>query len=460
VNSVKISAYGTANVGTIFPFNTFDRSWPRLSFGTDEVMVGSEGWSFGISYKSESHALKLISPHEAVVGSLKGLGIEAALSEPGQIAKQILEHLRGLWGVSLLADVETLKLLNAMAGGIRRTRATNRSGREVSDTDDEVEQIFDRRSRATKVWNDLISRRNAEHTFRGGLDQFTQRNVLRLGIQTQCPYCHASNWHGIDAATYQLICERCLKHYPFPQADLRKDNKNWAYRVVGPFSVPDYARGSYGALLSLRCLSRLGISGGSLTFSTALAMRFDGIEREADFVAWHQPDHFDNVEEPQLILGEAKSLGDGDLLKDSDISKLRDLGAKLPGALLVVSILRADFTEAEKKRLRSLVKWGRRLNAAGEPLNRVLLLTANEIFARFGGLEARWKELGGRHAALADHHHVRTLATIADSTVSIYLGLPSFEQQRHEAWEKRKRRGGRAAPPGRIGQMVHAVKPK
>jgi len=29
----------------------------------------------------------------------------------------MLEHLGGLWGVHLLADLETLKLLNKMAGG-------------------------------------------------------------------------------------------------------------------------------------------------------------------------------------------------------------------------------------------------------------------------------------------------------------------------------------------------------
>jgi hypothetical protein len=48
------------------------------------------------------------------------MGIQAELSDPGNIAKQMLDHLRGLWGTHLLADLETLRLLNKMAGGVRR----------------------------------------------------------------------------------------------------------------------------------------------------------------------------------------------------------------------------------------------------------------------------------------------------------------------------------------------------
>ena len=35
----------------------------------------------------------------------------------------MLDHLGGLWGVHLLADLETLQLLNKMAGGLRRRAA-------------------------------------------------------------------------------------------------------------------------------------------------------------------------------------------------------------------------------------------------------------------------------------------------------------------------------------------------
>ena len=61
--------------------------------------------------------MSLLSANDAIIGSLKQFGIKAELSEPGHIARQMLEHLGGLWGVYLLADIDTLKLLNKMAGG-------------------------------------------------------------------------------------------------------------------------------------------------------------------------------------------------------------------------------------------------------------------------------------------------------------------------------------------------------
>lgn len=457
VNSVQLSAYGKHRVATVLPFNTLDRSWPRLAFAMEEVLIGTEGWSFGQRYKDSVQHIELMSQEEAMIGSLRKAGVEAVLSEPGHIAKQILEQLRGLWGVNLLADTETLKLLNTMAGGIRL-----RKGKKIkndTDDEDETEELFDRRSKPVRTWTDLVSRRSSNYRqSMVTLEKFTERNIIRLGIETSCPHCRAANWHGIDIAGYELTCERCLKQYAFPQAELRKDNRNWAYRVVGPFSVPDYARGSYGALLAIHAISQLVTTTTPITFSTALSLTFDGVSREADFMAWHSKEAFDRVREPYLLIGESKSLGDGDLFDADDMSRMKDLGAKLPGSMLVFSVVRSDFTEAEKVLLRRIVRWGRRLDAGRGPTNRVLLLTSNEMFDVFSPLSSIWKDLGGKHAPFGDFRFTRNLQVIADSTVSIYLGLPSFEEERHVAWERRKqkRKDGKGAlpPDAKIGRPL------
>ncbi len=465
VNSIQLSHFRSDSVATIFPFNTFDRRWPHLTLGMDPVMIGSEGWVFGQHYKNTSQTITLPSQEEAVIGSLKVIGVEAELSEPGHIAKQILEHLQNLWGVHLLADIDTLKLLNKMAGGIR-VRKLPKSNPTVdlpeNDEEDESEELFDRRSSSLKTWIDLVSRRQADQTLpKVTLENFTERNVIRLGIETSCPHCRVANWNSIDVATYELTCKRCLKKYPFPQAKLRKGNKNWAYRVIGPFSVPDYARGSYGALVALSTISNLNLSFNTMTFSTALSMTFDGITREADYVVWHQRESMDQVRPPEMLIGEAKSLGQGELIRASDISKLQDLGKKLPGATLVVSVLRSDFTDSEKKLLRRLVKWGRRLDPVRDPTNRVLLLTINEMRHSFGPLSSRWEKLGGKYAKFADFHNTRNLNLIADATVAIYLGMPSFVEERQEAWEKRQeaeKTTGSEQPPGKWGKMLTSIK--
>lgn len=436
VNAVQVTTFERPErIGTVIPFNTFDREWPRLHFAGERVIIGTEGWVFGQRWKNSSQNMSLLSKEDVVIGSLRLRGIEAVLSEPGHIAKEMLEHLGGLWGVFLLADVETVQLLNKMAGGMRRL--TNQT--------ETVEETFERRSAPVKEWVDHLARRKQRnHSPRLELAEFTGRKVIRLGLETNCPHCQAANWHSLTAVDYCVTCERCLKPYEFPQAHLRNQNRNWHYRVVGPFSVPDYAKGSCGVLLALRVLGKLGPSHDAMTFSTALALEFDGMKAEADFVAWVRKERHDSQRPPDLIIGEAKSLGKGDLIKQKDLTKLKAIGRKLPGAVIVISVMRGTFTESEKKLLIPFVRWARRLSKEGRPTNPVILMTGNELFARLY-VNTAWKELGEPHKSFADYKHTSTLHNFANATQQIYLGLPSFVEWREAHWKKRSARRKKAA---------------
>lgn len=248
-----------------------------------------------------------------------------------------------------------------MAGGLRRFERETET----------VEETFERRSAPIKDWIDHLAKRKERNPLpKLELSEFTDRNVVRLGLETSCPHCQGSNWHSLSAVDYEVRCERCLKSYPFPQAGLRDRNANWHYRVIGPFSVPDYARGSYGALLALRTLEKLSGSQDEMTFSTALDLKFDGKKTEADFVAWHRKESHDLDNPPNLIIGESKSLGKGDLIKKNDLAKLKAIGQKLPGAVLVISVMRDSFTDSEKRILEPFVRWGRRgsIGLAEQPI--------------------------------------------------------------------------------------------
>ena len=189
------------------PFNITDPSWPRLGTGGDRVLVTSEGWIFTERFKDSTQWVEFLSHEAAISGTWERLGIKAQLSEPGHIAKQMLDHLGGLWGVHLLADIETLTLLNKMAGGVRK-RSTEAQT---------VEESFELRAAPLKDWMDLLARRNQTQRLpEAKLDHFTSKNVIRLGLETDCPHCRATNWTGLDAVDYEIRCERCLKVYPFP----------------------------------------------------------------------------------------------------------------------------------------------------------------------------------------------------------------------------------------------------
>jgi hypothetical protein len=177
-----------------------------------------------------------------------------------------------------------------------------------------------------------------------------------------------------------------------------------------------------------------------LTFATAMNLSFDGTQREVDFVAWHGEERMHETHRPpQLMIGEAKSLGQGELVTVSEVAKLKTVAAKLPEAVIVMAVLRNHFTTSEKKVLEKFVTWGRRVNLYGEPTNPVLLLTSNELMMEHD-LSSTWKALGGKHANFADYEHSRILVNLADATQQIYLGMPSFHQVRGEYWKKRHAR--------------------
>ena len=431
VNSVKVSEYGDKRLATVIPFNNFDRRWPRLGGFSDQMIVGTEGWIFPQSYKNWTERITFLSREEAIVGSLKELGIEAKASDPGRIAKQMLDHLGGIWGVGLVADHDTIQLLNNMAGGVRRKESEGQI----------VEEIFNSRSAPVSRWRTLIAERNGKRGWpKFELDDFTKRNIVQLGLESVCPHCQFKNWHGLKAVDYQVSCERCLNRYDFPQANWDERNPSWRYRVVGPFSVPDYGRGSYGALLALRVLQDgVGASDSAITFSTALELEFDEFLSEVDFVAWHTTKQHDKNWEPSLVIGETKSLGRGELIKSKDLASLKSIGRKLPGAFILIAVMRDHFTENEKKLLRSFVLWGRRLDADGLPTNPVILLTANELFAEHYVTHA-WEEIGKPFSEFTDYEFTRNLENFAESTQRIYLGLPSYFEQREAQWRKLKNR--------------------
>ena len=260
------------------------------------------------------------------------------------------------------------------------------------------------------------------------LQDFTNKNVIRVGLETDCPALPSKNWSSLTAVDYRVTCDRCLKSYDFPQARLREHSKNFYYRVVGPFSVPDYGRGSYASLLALRVINRFNMTMHELTFATAMNLAFDGIDSEVDFLAWRRDDRIDYDEPPQFVIGEAKSGGKGPLIKARGLAQLKKVAKKLPGTAIVIAVLRDHFLPSEKKLLKTFVRWCRRVDLDGEPTNPVVLLTSHELLFDHH-ISETWKSLGDPYVKFSNYETIRKLKGFADATQQIYLGLPPSMQR-------------------------------
>jgi hypothetical protein len=326
----------------------------------------------------------------------------------------VFASLQGFWGSHLIADRETLRLLDKMSKSVRKH------------ADGKIEEFPDR-SVEVKCWKALVDRRAQRGLPRVDLEGFIKANIFRLGLVLECPNCQKGNWFGIEALQLQLTCERCLKIFEFPQAGLNFAKTPWHYRVLDPYSIPDYAGGAYATVLALRAFTvGFGAHDINLTYATGLNLTVDDQRPfEIDFTFWYQRRRIlDLEEEPVLVFGEAKSFA-AESIKEKDLSRMRKLAEKFPGAFLVFATLKDELSDAEKVAIGQLATWGREQLSDRRPRAPVIVLTGLELFSSWH-IKHSWKEHDGRHAKFVEPPSVRldNLWTLANFTQQLYLGLP------------------------------------
>ncbi|MGB8363100.1 MAG: hypothetical protein ACLQUZ_18220 [Rhizomicrobium sp.] len=416
VNLIAVGdLYQRPDPAVVYPSNLWSPKYPGLG-NSGEFRIGREGWILHQEHDIGYSLLQTQEGRASLIEWLKTQGIEAVPSEEGQVASRVIATAETLLACGMFGDRDTLQLLNGMA---ESHTEVNRDGkRTVRSTPDRskhiqaVEQHFkDREKRSFGFWNSL--------------KHFLDRSVFRAGLSVQCPICSYHNWFAVDDLSFKPTCSRCLNSFDFSQTPQDLHRLKWYYRVIGPFAAPDYARGAYCVALTLRTLAPHHSS--SITWSTGL--RLPKLDCEVDFIAWHRSISLgsDELDEPLLILGEAKSFGIGSV-DDKAVSSLKSVAERFPGAVTVVSSLREfnHFSLGEIGRLRQLAIWGRRKTYEGRPINPLIVLTGTELFARHNIADA-WKQIDGKemHAAIDLHD----LYTLAESTQRRYLGVQSH-------WEK------------------------
>jgi hypothetical protein len=79
------------------------------------------------------------------------------------------------------------------------------------------------------------------------LDRFTEKPILRAGLEVRCPHCSQRNWFDTKTLDYTLLCNRCLKEFPFPQTAASLKRLPWALSRYRPIR---------DATLRARCVLR------------------------------------------------------------------------------------------------------------------------------------------------------------------------------------------------------------
>jgi len=420
-NIINIEDWSFKNqIATNFPTNYRNPIFPKLNFSGGFLLPTTEGLTIFPEYINSSHIWRLENGTKTINQWLAQHEIKATVSDAGKSTQQIIDTIGGVVQVYSLTNRNIIEQLNKMAN----TPLT--------------------RSFQINKFENLINKNIPKSPFPNTrAELLVEQKVVELGLELKCSKCDSWNWYTINNLDYSLTCNRCLKIFNFPiTKPNNSDYSRWAYRVIGAFALPDYARGGYSASLAIHFFERnIGLSNDlNITWSGGQELTLkSGEKAEADFILWTQKKEFSDLNKPtDIVFGEAKSFAK-DAFKDSDIEKMKLLAETFPKSILVFSTMKEfdEFSQDEISRLKKLAEWGRGYNNKNKEIRAyVVVLTGLELFINdFGGLSRAWERKGGKHKELTSRamiqHNLSNLKLLAELTQQIYLDMPSYYDGLH-----------------------------
>jgi len=411
-NVVRLTDWTHAGqIATVFPCDYKNPALPKFNLPLDHLLPTTEGFVNFPRFKNLPKHWDLLDGTTAINKWLKTRQINAALSDSGRATQQIIQTLGGFWGVASFAHPEIVKLLNdisrkPISRSVHHQEFKNRIQNAIKDD----------------IWRGL------------NFKDLVEKGAVELGLELKCTKCSSWSWYSLKQLDYQLNCSLCLRQFSFPIVEpSASNNSRWAYRLVGPFALPDYARGGYAASLSIRFFSEiLGHHDVEVTWSAGQELELAPKDKlESDFILWYQRKQmFGNDYPTEIVFGEAKSFG-REVFQAEDVAAMKKLAVRFPASILVFSTMKEanELSKDEVGRIAKLAEWGREyVWNRRQTRAPVIVLTGTELFASYLLREA-WKKKGGRHAQLIEPAWVReeNLRVLANMTQQLYLNMPSYE---------------------------------
>ncbi len=419
-------------VATVFPCDFRSPKFPNFNMFGEHFLPTTEGFVFFSRYKETQKLWQLTDGTATIKAWLKAHGINATLSDAGRATQQIIQTLGGFLGVASFAHADIVKLLNK----ISRTPISP--------------SVHHKRFR-----NEIANATKGAIWRHRNLETLVERGAVELGLKLKCTKCSSWSWYSLKQLDYEVSCSLCLRRFKFPLIDPgSSENSEWAYRLIGPFALPDYAKGGYAASLSIRFFADvIGTNHDSnVTWSAGQVLELGPKDEiEADLILWYQRKvMFGNDYQTDLVFGEAKSFrGENpeekraikDAFQAKDVERMKRLAIRFPGAILVFSTMKqgSEFSTDEIERITKLAEWGREyVRERRQTRAPVIVLTSTELFAPYS-LRETWRTIGGEHAEFANAGWTRldNLRVLADLTQQLYLRMPAYGTWLQEKWRKK-----------------------
>ena len=420
-NVVRFNSWSHNNhFAAVFPRNYKNPVFRKYRSDMEQFLSTTEGLVFFPPYKDLYESWELTDGTTALKAWFNEKNITAVPSDAGRATQQIIQTLEGFWSVGLLANKDIIKFLNEMS------RRPGTKSAHIHKFKNEINKAVSEEVLPNSTFTALV-----------------ERQVVELGLELKCPKCGSWSWYSIKQLDYSIVCDLCLKDFDFPitsPSDSRLSR--WSYRLIGPFALPEFARGGYAAALAIRFFAQvIGGVDNFVTWSSGQELTPVGdVSVEVDFILWYQRRQVVRPDYPtEIVFGEAKSFG-RDVFKGDDVAKMKQLAETFPGSIIVFATMKEahELSPEEIGRIRKLAQWGREYDKQRRRWRTpVIMLTGTELFTAHR-LETSWRHKGGKHNALIKNVRgmIDNLRILANLTQHLYLGMPSYEQWREDKWKK------------------------
>ena len=428
-NVVRLQDWSyTSQTTTVFPCNYKNPTFPKFRFRMEPLLPTTEGLIIFPKYRDFSEQWNLVDGTAAFNQWLNDKQVSATLSDAGRATQQIIETLGGCLGVSCLAHRGVIELLDEMS----RSPVTKTA--HYKEFENKIGHAIGNKRWKKRIFESLVGRK-----------------VVELGLELRCSKCSKWSWYSITQLDYLLTCSFCFKQFDFPITNpINGKHSRWAYRLIGPFALPDYAQGGYASALAIRFFADVIDRGhrSTVAWSSGQELKLHiGEEIEVDFMLWYQREETSAINYPtEIVFGEAKSFGE-EVFTPNDVNRMKLLAETFPGSTLIFATMKERLSQEEINRIRKLAQWGRVYYKDRKQTRApVIVLTGTELFTEMF-LEESWKEKGGKHKDLIEPGWVRTdnLRVLADLTQQLYLGMPSYDSFITDKIQKRERSRARLA---------------
>jgi hypothetical protein len=303
----------------------------EISFDPWALRVEREGITIIDKVNDDSINLYPI-PYQALVEKIfEFCGLKAKTSQPGLLARKVLEKIGGIEGGRFLKIKGVRKLLQENGSDKLITRG------EATKT------IFDNNfDKHKKLY--IESRDNLELTPTQVFEYMLKNDFFRAGLELQCESCNLWSWLSLKNLDDQWHCEYCgAQNKTTTQLKNRGD---WKFRKSGLFAKDNNQEGAIPVVLTLLSLVRI-LDHSNFIYSTALKLDGDGVNCETDLaILQYKYLRSDGIE---VAIGECKSQGGS--INQEDCDKLESAYNKIISkkikCYLIFSKTADDFTPEE-----------------------------------------------------------------------------------------------------------------